>query len=211
MFKVWCGGGGGFEGIREVKFIFVNKQKWQNMSEIRYIPDKEVNLLELDLLGSLVYVETIQKIIENCETPYTIGLFGSWGSGKSSIIKTIKENLNNDKSKKVKVFYYDAWKYSKDDFRRTFILELRKSFNLDTKEEEELFYKDKVEDVQFKPKFDKWSIIIFILVLIISYRFYGIEIRTVRISNIVFYSLYHNQINYHLSSCSHYNFKIIRA
>jgi hypothetical protein len=182
MFKVWCSGGGGFEGIREVKFIFVNKQKWQNMSEIMYIPDKEVNLLELDLLGSLVYVETIQKIIENCETPYTIGLFGSWGSGKSSIIKTIKENLNNDKSKKVKVFYYDAWKYSKDDFRRTFILELRKSFNLDTKEEEELFYKDKVEDVQFKPKFDKGFVIIFViftfLLLIIWYCFFGREIKS---------------------------------
>jgi hypothetical protein len=26
MFKVWCGGGGGFEGIREVKFIFVNNK-----------------------------------------------------------------------------------------------------------------------------------------------------------------------------------------
>jgi GTPase SAR1 family protein len=152
------------------------------MSEIRYIPDKEVNLSELDLLGSLVYVETIQKIIENCETPYTIGLFGSWGSGKSSIIKTIKENLNNDKSKKVKVFYYDAWKYSKDDFRRTFILELRKSFNLDTKEEEELFYKDKVEDVQFKPKFDKGFVIIFViftfLLLIIWYCFFGREIKS---------------------------------
>ena len=133
------------------------------MAELKYIPDRVLNLYEEDLLGTLVYVETIKKIIENCETPYTIGLFGSWGSGKSSILKTLQEKLNNDKTNKIGVFIYDAWKYSKDDFRRTFILDLRKNFGLDTKEEEELFYKDKVEDIQYKPKLDKYSLIALVI------------------------------------------------
>ncbi len=143
---------------------------------IKFIPDSEINLLEKenDILGTSVYVETIRQIIENPDipTPYTIGLFGSWGSGKSSIIKTLKE-IYEKENKNIKVFIYDAWKYSKDDFRRTFILELRKNFKLETKEEEELFYKDKVEDIKFNPKIDKWVFFIFLasflLTMSISY------------------------------------------
>jgi len=92
------------------------------MKKINYIPDSAINLLENDILGTSVYVDVLEKIIENCPTPYTIGLFGSWGSGKSSIIKTLKEK-NKDRES---VFIYDAWKYSNDEFRRTFLLELAK-------------------------------------------------------------------------------------
>ncbi|QWK20282.1 MAG: KAP family NTPase [Hydrogenobacter thermophilus] len=92
---------------------------------VKLIPDREINLLENDILGTSVYVEAIRKIIENPEiiTPCTIGIFGSWGSGKTSIIKTLKE-IYEKKNEKIKVFIYDAWKYSKDDFRRSFLIEL---------------------------------------------------------------------------------------
>jgi hypothetical protein len=80
----------------------------------------------------------------------------------------------------MKVFIYDAWKYSKDDFRRTFILELRKFFGLDTKEEEELFYKDKTEDVKHIPKIDKYFllllIIVFVLLMIAGYVYLKLNI-----------------------------------
>ncbi len=74
---------------------------------IKFIPDSEINLLEKenDILGTSVYVETIRQIVENPDipTPYTIGLFGSWGSGKSSIIKTLKE-IYEKENKNIKVF-----------------------------------------------------------------------------------------------------------
>lgn len=96
----------------------------QNMG-VKLIPDREINLLENDILGTSVYVEAIRKIIENSGivTPCTIGIFGSWGSGKTSIIKTLKE-IYEKENKRIKVFIYDAWKYSKDDFRRSFLIEL---------------------------------------------------------------------------------------
>ena len=53
-----------------------------------YIPDKEINLENKDLLGAKPYVETLSEIIRKTNTPFTIGLFGGWGVGKSSIIKT---------------------------------------------------------------------------------------------------------------------------
>ncbi|MCS7258073.1 MAG: KAP family NTPase, partial [candidate division WOR-3 bacterium] len=64
---------------------------------INYIPDKEINIIEQeDLLGTSPYVETLKEIVQICETPFTIGLLGSWGSGKSSIIKTLQEHFNKN-------------------------------------------------------------------------------------------------------------------
>ncbi|WP_418887130.1 P-loop NTPase fold protein, partial [Galbibacter orientalis] len=52
--------------------------------KINYIPDKEINLDENDLLGAQPYAETLSEIISHSNTPFTIGLFGGWGVGKSS-------------------------------------------------------------------------------------------------------------------------------
>lgn len=122
--------------------------------KINYIPDNPISLEAHDILGTKIYVDTIQKVLENCNPPYTIGLFGSWGSGKSSIVKTLQERNEE------KIFIYDAWKYNNDDFRRTFILQLRKKFGLDTIDEEEIFYKDKTSDISIRPKINKSFFII---------------------------------------------------
>ena len=41
-----------------------------------------------------------------------IALYGEWGSGKSSIIKTVKIELNKNQFKPV---MFESWKYEKDD------------------------------------------------------------------------------------------------
>src|SRR5690606_26578662 len=53
-------------------------------------------------------------------SPHTIGLFGAWGTGKSTII----EMVQNDKELKMPVFLFDAWKYQEDTLRRTFLIKL---------------------------------------------------------------------------------------
>ena len=130
---------------------------------MRFIPDKEINLYEDDLLGTRTYVEALVDIVKMCDTPFTIGLLGGWGSGKSSIVKTLQGRFNNDTNSKIKVFIYDAWKYSKDDFRRTFLLELRKFANLDIKEEREFFYQDKTKEIKYKVKIDKQFLLVFLI------------------------------------------------
>ena len=133
---------------------------------MRFIPDKEINLDKDDLLETSSYVETLINIVKRCDTPFTIGLLGGWGSGKSSIVRTLQEKFNNDSDSKIKVFIYDAWKYSKDDLRRTFLLKLREFANLDIKEEKELFYQDKTEEIEYKPKLDKWFLSVFGIIFI---------------------------------------------
>ncbi|MEV7692869.1 P-loop NTPase fold protein [Microbacterium sp. NPDC089189] len=42
---------------------------------------------------------------------YTVGLFGPWGSGKSSLLQGIAETLIADKSTDIVVVRFDAWRY----------------------------------------------------------------------------------------------------
>ena len=41
-----------------------------------------------------------------------IAIYGEWGSGKSSLMKTIESSLNKEKFKTI---WYDTWKYETDD------------------------------------------------------------------------------------------------
>jgi len=125
---------------------------------INYIPDKEINLEKDDLLGALPYVETLSEILSKSKTPFTIGLFGGWGVGKSSIIKTIEDKFNNDIKSDIAVFTYDAWKYSNDSFRRTFLFELKEYFKLDISDSFKSFYEDRSEDIDHKLAVKKYSI-----------------------------------------------------
>jgi len=85
---------------------------------LNYIKDQEINLIEEDLLGTRPYVGTLYKIVKDCTSPFTIGLLGAWGTGKSSIIRTLQREFDKDTDSKVKVFIYDAWKFSRVDCSR---------------------------------------------------------------------------------------------
>lgn len=68
---------------------------------------------------------TLKEILENKSYVQTIGLFGSWGSGKSTIIKNLEEECLST----YPVFIFDAWKYQADPLRRTFIMSLFRFIN----------------------------------------------------------------------------------
>lgn len=140
--------------------------------ELSYIKDCDINLDGNDLLGTSYYADTIEEIVQNSDTPFTIGLFGGWGSGKSSIVRTIEEKLKKNKDSNAEVFIYDAWKYSKDSFRRTFILKLKERFKLDSTAEFDSFYKDANEEIKGKTGLvDRWWVYILIFVAPLSINF----------------------------------------
>jgi len=86
--------------------------------KVNYILDEEIDLYKKeDLLGTRPYTETLVDVIKSCKTPFTIGLLGGWGSGKSSIVNTLKNHFYNNSKEDIAVFTYDAWKYSQDSFR----------------------------------------------------------------------------------------------
>ena len=124
--------------------------------EYKHIPDNEIVLQdENDILGTRPYVEALSQIIKDCDPSLTIGLMGGWGTGKSSIVKTLQAKFNNETNSNIKVFIYDAWKYSKDSFRRTFIMELSEYFKVPTKDMSKGFYKDENKEVEVRIGFSK--------------------------------------------------------
>lgn len=60
------------------------------------------------------------KIISSCPTPFTVGLFGRWGAGKSTIANSVREKLLPNK---IAVVLFDVWKHEGDALRRTFLKE----------------------------------------------------------------------------------------
>jgi len=49
---------------------------------------------------------------EKCETPIVIGLYGSWGIGKTSLMKLIEQQLNSPSTKSV---WFDPWQHQFDE------------------------------------------------------------------------------------------------
>jgi len=182
------------------------------VKKINFIKDIEINLVKNDLLWTKAYSDSIIKIIKDSETPFTIGLFWSWWTWKSSIVKTIEEEFNNKKSTdNISVFKYDAWKYSNDSFRRTFLLELKNKFNLNTTEIFDSFYIDKHEEIFHKNELDSKKAflgllyllpLVLLLVWFIPHAWTDIRIIITIISvisTIVFYFLKDVYVQYKIS------------
>ena len=62
-----------------------------------------------DMLGFKGMVDILFTVIrEMPEPPFTIGIFGEWGCGKTTLMKMLQERLSNNK---VKTVWFNAWKY----------------------------------------------------------------------------------------------------
>jgi KAP family P-loop domain len=70
----------------------------------------------IDTLGFKPYVESVAKFLEspNTQPPLTISIEGEWGSGKSSFMWQLKDQLCANSSDRVAV-EFNAWRHDKDD------------------------------------------------------------------------------------------------
>lgn len=82
-------------------------------------PEKDSQLFGFD-----VYAKTISELIafKDNKTPLVIGIYGSWGSGKTTLMETVISHLKRieeyeDKSlyRNVKTVWFQAWKYKDED------------------------------------------------------------------------------------------------
>ncbi|MCF7864920.1 MAG: KAP family NTPase [Candidatus Pacebacteria bacterium] len=76
----------------------------------------------------------LKTIVENDSCVHTVGLFGKWGSGKSTIIKLLKEGGVEDAT----IVEFDCWKYEKDSLRRQLLLQIAKDLGVSRKNIDEL-------------------------------------------------------------------------
>ena len=69
------------------------------------------NETEIDLLGFDVHADLIRSVItDQSVLPVTVGVFGDWGGGKSSIMKMLQKALSNeDVYPSVVCLYFNGW------------------------------------------------------------------------------------------------------
>lgn len=147
-----------------------------------FIEDKEINLHEEDILQTKPYAESLKNTILNAPTPFNIGLYGEWGSGKSSIISTVQKELENSENPKIKFVVYDAWKYANDSFRRMFLKTLQEKLQFDGTELFESFYQNSAQDKKIEQKFNwkyLWLILGFGFVsIVLTFFFFKTDDKT---------------------------------
>jgi len=76
-----------------------------------------------DLLGFMVHADLITEVVkDDALLPITIGVFGDWGSGKSSILKIASEQLD-ELDDGTFVLYFNGWLFEGYDDAKAALLE----------------------------------------------------------------------------------------
>lgn len=131
--------------------------------------------------------ETLTSLIINCPTPFTIGLFGRWGAGKSTISYMLRKTMPENK---IGFVLFDVWKHESDALRRTFLKEsvkqlkdqknIQENFNLEERIDSKIIRKveGQLQLKGFSKKY--WKIVLFVVLCllllgILIYNFLGFE------------------------------------
>lgn len=90
-------------------------------------PDKPIELTsEDDKLSFNKIVDSVIDLLKLPERPFTFGLFGKWGTGKSTILGEVEKRLDGED---YYVVTFDAWKYEGDALRRSFLISIADQLN----------------------------------------------------------------------------------
>jgi energy-coupling factor transporter ATP-binding protein EcfA2 len=71
-----------------------------------------------DRLSFSHYADILTEVVLTADTPITIGIFGSWGSGKTSLMRLVAEQLINRRTAShrwARVVWFNAWQYERDE------------------------------------------------------------------------------------------------
>lgn len=78
------------------------------------VTDLPCNTINDDLLNTTTYVEALREAIATCQTPMSIAIQGDWGTGKTSMIHMLQDQLEKGKAQ-TQCVYFNTWQYSQFD------------------------------------------------------------------------------------------------
>ncbi|HEV8560111.1 MAG TPA: P-loop NTPase fold protein [Actinophytocola sp.] len=73
----------------------------------------ESDLRTADGLGFETYAQVLATAAADTKGPFTIGVFGEWGTGKTSLLRLIKRQL--DQNPQVVTVWFNAWRHDKEE------------------------------------------------------------------------------------------------
>ena len=98
--------------------ISISKNNYKEMYRANVINDQPYGE---DFLGYDKYAHALSYVLlsEHIDLPLSVGIFSSWGTGKTFLLKRIeheiKEQIKRDSNKKVVLVNFNAWEYSGAD------------------------------------------------------------------------------------------------
>ena len=120
-----------------------------------------------DLLGYQVHADLLKKIILNdAMLPISIGVFGNWGSGKSSLMLLLQQSLQeweksqqNEQHNIILQVYFNSWQFeSYDSTKLTMIESILEALDKDINTRKDVF--ERVDDLLARINFLKVGVFI---------------------------------------------------
>ena len=76
--------------------------------------DQAIRQAEQDRLNFNQYTQVLSNVVRSADTPLTIGVFGPWGSGKTSLMRLVMAALQETYKAPILV-WFNAWKYNQEE------------------------------------------------------------------------------------------------
>ena len=102
---------------------------FSNPPNVKIIDDEPEKRAEL---GFEKYSNTIAEIIESSPAKFTVGIFGDWGIGKTTLMEMVWNKMKRD-DKNILTVWFDAWRFEREEniavvpFLRTVAIELERN------------------------------------------------------------------------------------
>ncbi len=90
--------------------------KMSDDSKISLINDNAIDKIKFDALDFDVYSQVLAESILETPSPFSIGIYGESGKGKTSLLNFLINDISNKKTKtNILTAFYDAWKFESDE------------------------------------------------------------------------------------------------
>jgi len=70
-----------------------------------------------DLLDFNTYANKLSNILVNSKPVFSVGIFGQWGTGKTSLMRMMEEKIKSyDSNRRILLVWFDAWRHENDKY-----------------------------------------------------------------------------------------------
>jgi len=127
-----------------------------NDLKLNLITDASISDSKHDSLDFKVYAEVITEAIITTPTPFTVGVFGDAGKGKTSLMKFIQNEIIEQKTEeKIISVFFNAWKFEKDEHP---LLDLCSAIEKDIQKRRTDFDEDIIANILDYVKYLKYAV-----------------------------------------------------